>query len=102
MSDGDSSSRPTGYVEYCDIKEAALRMGCDHHYVRSLIKQGRIAVHHTEPINSKVDKVFVSKDDVKYYIEEHRQRRTWKFRCTDDEYRAIKRLLRSMRVLPDW
>lgn len=89
-------------VDYISIKDAAIRIGCDHHYVRNLVKQRRLIVDHTEPINSGVAKVFLTKDSVKEYMESRRVRETMKIRVTDDERRAVLRLLRDLRQLPDW
>jgi len=89
-------------VDYISIKDAAMRIGCDHHYVRQLVKQGRLQVDHTEPINSGVEKVFLSKLSVKQYMEERRERTSWRIRVTPAERRAVVVLLAGMRTLPDW
>jgi hypothetical protein len=89
-------------MDSISIKDAALRIGCDHHYVRALIKQHVLEVDHTEPMSSGVEKVFITKLSVKMYMERRRVRTTIKLRVTSDEQRAIHRLLVSMRTLPDW
>jgi hypothetical protein len=98
----DGVTPPGEKVDYIDIKEAAMRIGCDHHYVRALIAQHRVDVDHTEPINKSVSKVFVTKDSVKRYVEDHRVRTTMKIRVTEQEWHAVNRLLSSLRILPDW
>lgn len=89
-------------TDYISIKDAAMRIGCDHHYVRSLVKQGRLRVDHTEPINSGVEKVFLDKTSVKQYMESRRERSVLKIRVTRGESTAVQQLLRDMRQLPDW
>ena len=89
-------------ADYISIKEAAMRIGCDHHYVRNLMKQKRLEIHHTEPVNSGVSKVFLTKKSVKLYMEDRRQRYAIKIRVTQHEGRQVRSLLDSLRVLPDW
>jgi len=74
-------------------KEAAMAIGCDHHYVRMLVSQGRISIHHREEVRPNVLKVFVSKDDVDAYIEAHKVRSTVKLRLTAEEAQAVSKVL---------
>jgi len=91
-------------MDYISIKEASLRIGCDHHFVRALVKRGRLVVDHTEPINAGVNKVYLTKESVKAYMESRRVRRTVKLRLTAEEEDAVRVLLKEMRYqdVPDW
>lgn len=91
-------------MDYISIKEASSKIGCDHHFVRSLVKRGRLTVDHTEPINAGVSKVYLTKQSVKAYMESRRVRRTVKLRLTVEEEGAVRELLKEMRYLdvPDW
>lgn len=71
-------------------EEAALAIGCDHHYVRILVGKGRIRVHHTEEVRPHVLKVFVTKADVDEYIEAHKVRTTVKVRVTREELQLLR------------
>lgn len=73
-------------------KEAALAIGCDHHYVRILVGRGTIRVHHTEEVRPHVLKVFVDSYDVYNFIETHKARQTVKVRVTPGELKAIRDL----------
>lgn len=89
-------------MDSISIQEAALRIGCDHHYVRALIARKVIEVDHLEPVNKSVNKVFVTKLSVKQYMESRRERFTYHIRVTHEEQDAVRKLLRDMRQLPDW
>lgn len=81
----------------CTYKEAAMMIGCDHHYVRALVKQDRIRVVATEMVNDGVERKLLSRYDVESYVDAHRVRKTYRLRMTDEEHRAVMRTLESMR-----
>jgi tRNA A22 N-methylase len=77
-------------------KEAALAIGCDHHYVRMLVSKGTISVHHTEEVRPHVLKVFVSASDVRAHINKTRKRDLVKYRLTLEEKEEVRKTLERM------
>lgn len=75
--------------ESMSYKEAALAIGCDHHYVRMLVAKERIRIHHREEVRPNVLKVFVCSDDVAAYIEANKVRRTVRVRVTEEELQLL-------------
>lgn len=83
MNYGPKSNNGPGGVSY---EEAALMMGCDHHYVRMLTSRGTFRIVDRIEVRRNVFKVYIRRDDVEQYIEDHRYRVTKKVRLTPEEW----------------
>jgi len=78
-------------------EEAALLIGCDHHYVRMLTSRGRFTIVDREEVRPNVLKVYIDRSEVERYIEQRRHRETIKIRVTSDEEEVVKEALARYR-----
>lgn len=69
--------------------DAALVLGCDHHWVRMKTSRGDFRIVERIEVRPNVLKVFISADDVDSYKEQRRVRKTRRVRLTDDEWRQF-------------
>jgi ribosomal protein S9 len=78
-------------------EEAALVLGCDHHWVRMLTSKGKFTIVDRVEVKPNVLKVYINGDEVEAYREAHRARHTVKLCLTEDEENAVDRFLSSYR-----
>ncbi len=69
--------------------EAALVLGCDHHWVRMKTNRGDFKIVERREVRPNVLKVFISADDVDAYKESRRVRATRRVRLTEDEWKRF-------------
>jgi len=74
-------------------KEAALMIGCTHHYVRMLTSRGALEISHREEVRPNVLKVFLTRRSIEFYKETRRKRYTKKIRVTKEEWLAVQDVL---------
>lgn len=84
-------------VDELSYKEAALMIGCTHHYVRMLANKGTIEIVTREEVRPNVLKVFVSRSSVEAYMERRRRRVSYRYRLTSVEKTEVDKLLRRLR-----
>lgn len=72
--------------------EAALVLGCDHHWVRMKTHRGDFRIVRREEVRPNVLKVYISADDVDRYREARRVRVTRRVRLTKDEWRQFAKM----------
>ena len=74
-------------------KEAALKIGCTHHYVRMLTSRGRLEISHRDEVRPNVLKVYLTAESVEAYMESSKKRYTVKVRVTKEELGKVEKVL---------
>lgn len=83
--------------ETLSYKEAALSIGCTHHYVRMLVAKNKLQIAERIEVRPNVLKVFLTKESIEAYKESRRRRYTKKFKLTIEEEKAVNQFLKEMR-----